>query len=94
MSFNKANYQKILNFIRNSNEFYQNTITPSIVAVTKTQPESAILEAIKAGIRVFGENRVQEALIKYKNIKVQPMGRTGFLDLFNSKEKANYIVCL
>lgn len=69
MSFNKTNYKKILNFIANSSKFYQNTITPSIIAVTKMQPESVIFEAVKAGISSFGENRVQEALIKYKNIK-------------------------
>ena len=32
----------------------------TLVAVTKTQGESTILEAYKAGIREFGENRVQE----------------------------------
>ena len=69
MSFNKTNYQKILNFIANSSKFYQSAVTPSIIAVTKTQPESVVIEAIKAGISSFGENRVQEALIKYKNIK-------------------------
>ena len=69
MSFNKSNYQKILNFIANSSKFYQSSITPSIIAVTKTQPESVIIEAIKAGISSFGENKVQEALTKYKNIK-------------------------
>ena len=69
MSFNNINYLKILNFIENSINFYQSTYVPSIIAVTKTQPESVVLEAIEAGISEFGENRVQEALIKYKNIK-------------------------
>ena len=69
MSFNKINYHKILNFIENSNKFYKNTTIPSIIAVTKTHSESVVLEAIKAGIKTFGENRVHEALIKYKNIK-------------------------
>ena len=70
MSFNKINYQKILNFIENSCKFYKNTTFPSIIAVTRTQPESVVLEAIQAGIRVFGESRVQEAKIKFKNIKL------------------------
>ena len=39
--------------------------------ITKTKPESVVLEAIEAGISEFGENRVQEALIKYKNIKAK-----------------------
>ncbi len=33
----------------------------TLVAVTKTFPEEAILQAIAAGVRQFGENRVQEA---------------------------------
>ena len=69
MSFNNINYQKILKYIKDSSKFYQNTAIPSIIAVTKTQSESVVLEALQAGIRSFGENRVQEALIKYKNIK-------------------------
>ena len=69
MSFDNVNYQKILNFIKSSSKFCQNTNIPSIIAVTKTQPVGVILEAIRAGISMFGENRVQEAIIKYKNIK-------------------------
>jgi pyridoxal phosphate enzyme (YggS family) len=34
---------------------------PTLVAVTKRQSEAAIAEALGAGHRVFGENRVQEA---------------------------------
>ncbi len=36
----------------------------SLMAVTKTQPPEAMIEAGKAGIRLFGENRVQEAAKK------------------------------
>lgn len=32
-----------------------------LIAVSKVQPESRILESLEAGQRVFGENRVQEA---------------------------------
>jgi pyridoxal phosphate enzyme (YggS family) len=34
---------------------------PHIIAVSKQQPETRIEEALSAGFRVFGENRVQEA---------------------------------
>ncbi len=34
---------------------------PTLVAVTKTQPDEAIEAILAAGQRVFGENRVQEA---------------------------------
>lgn len=37
-----------------------------LVAVSKTKPEAAIMEAYRAGQRMFGENRVQE-LLKKKN---------------------------
>ena len=35
-----------------------------LVGVSKTQPAAALAEAWRAGLRVFGENRVQEALAK------------------------------
>ncbi|MAP96397.1 MAG: YggS family pyridoxal phosphate-dependent enzyme [Ponticaulis sp.] len=35
--------------------------TPELVAVSKRQPDDRIEAALKAGLRVFGENRVQEA---------------------------------
>jgi pyridoxal phosphate enzyme (YggS family) len=42
----------------------------TLVAVTKTMPVEPIREAIEAGQRVFGENRVQEA-----QVKVETLGR-------------------
>ncbi len=38
-----------------------------IMAVTKLQPWEAVREAYNAGIRIFGENRVQEAREKYRD---------------------------
>src|SRR3954462_13522577 len=40
-----------------------------MVAVSKTVPEPGIREAIAAGQRLFGENRVQEAQAKYPALK-------------------------
>jgi PLP dependent protein len=40
-----------------------------LVAVTKTVPPAAIEEAIGAGQRMFGENRVQEARAKWPELK-------------------------
>ena len=37
----------------------------TLVAVSKTQPAEAVRAALAAGQRVFGENRVQEALAKF-----------------------------
>ncbi len=39
-----------------------------LVAVSKTKPESAILEAYEVGIRDFGENKVQELTDKQPNL--------------------------
>tara|TARA_B100000963_G_scaffold29439_1_gene21854 strand:+ start:651 stop:1313 length:663 start_codon:yes stop_codon:yes gene_type:complete len=38
----------------------------TLVAVSKTKPISDILEAYDAGQRVFGENKIQEMVAKYK----------------------------
>ena len=47
----------------------------TLVTVSKTHPETAVREALTAGHRVFGENRVQEAQAKY------PALREAFPDL-------------
>jgi pyridoxal phosphate enzyme (YggS family) len=38
----------------------------TLIAVSKTKPNAAILEAYNTGQRVFGENKVQELLDKYE----------------------------
>jgi uncharacterized pyridoxal phosphate-containing UPF0001 family protein len=38
--------------------------TVKLVAVSKTKPESAIMEAYQAGQRDFGENKIQEMTAK------------------------------
>ncbi len=44
-----------------------------LVAVTKTVPPERVMEAIEAGLRIFGENRVQEARQKIPEImKITP----------------------
>lgn len=42
-----------------------------IVAVSKQQPASAILEAARAGMQHFGENRVEEAVVKIPSLAGQ-----------------------
>ncbi len=41
----------------------------NLVAVSKTKPVEAIIEAYEVGQRVFGENKVQEALSKFTDLK-------------------------
>jgi pyridoxal phosphate enzyme (YggS family) len=45
-----------------------------LVAVSKTVPQDGIHEAIAAGQRLFGENRVQEAQAKYPLLKSEHPG--------------------
>ena len=40
----------------------------TLVAVSKTKPNEDILEAYKAGHRVFGENKVQEMVAKWEEL--------------------------
>src|SRR4051812_43742249 len=39
-----------------------------LVAVSKTYPSEAVLEAYEAGQRMFGENKVQELVPKYESL--------------------------
>ena len=51
------------------------TESVTLVAVSKTHPAASVRQALMAGHRVFGENRVQEAQAKY------PALRESFPDL-------------
>jgi pyridoxal phosphate enzyme (YggS family) len=43
----------------------------ALVAVSKTMPDAAVAEALAAGHRLFGENRVQEAKAKYPPLRAR-----------------------
>ena len=60
------NIQKF-NEIKENLEKYNNT--GKIVAISKNHPVESVLEAIKQGVYIFGENRVQEAKSKFVKIK-------------------------
>ncbi|MAK60942.1 MAG: YggS family pyridoxal phosphate-dependent enzyme [Ponticaulis sp.] len=44
---------------------------PELVAVSKRQPDDRIEAALSAGVRVFGENRVQEAQERWAHRRLQ-----------------------
>ena len=50
-----------------------------ILAATKTRSLQQIKEAIDSGIKIFGENYVQEAEKKYRNIKKNNKIRLYFI---------------
>ncbi len=53
------------NILKIKNEIPENV---KLVAVSKTKPDAAILEAYEVGQRVFGENKVQELVDKYERL--------------------------
>ena len=61
----------------------------TLIAVSKTKPVSMLQEAYDQGIRVFGENKVQELVDKYevmpKDIKWHMIGHL-------QRNKVKYIV--
>jgi len=44
---------------------------PRLIAVSKTMEAGIVLEALRAGHRLFGENRVQEALSKFPALRAE-----------------------
>ncbi len=68
MTFIKENYKKIADYSQNLSIKNQE-IKPSIIVVTKNRPISSVTQAIKFGIRHFAENRLQEAISKFVEIK-------------------------
>ena len=61
-----------LNIIKNEIQLKINVskFRPKIIAVSKTYEMNNILPLIKYGHEDFGENKVQEALLKWKHIKL------------------------
>ena len=41
-----------------------------IIAISKNHPVESVEEAIRGGVRIFGENRVMEAKTKFSNLKI------------------------
>ncbi len=65
-----------------------------LIAVTKTVSVEKIREAIDAGLRIFGENRVQEAQKKVMSDELRVMGEKIYWHLIGhlQKNKAKYAV--
>ena len=93
------NVKNLLNSLPQTNPFGEKV---TLVAAVKTQTPSAINEAISAGIRDIGDNRVQEFTEKYDYISGNPtrhfIGRLqtnkikyllGKVDLYHSVDRMN-----
>jgi len=73
MTFNIKQYQEIRGLLR---KFYsqKENFQPQLIAVSKNQPISSVIEAIHHGILTFAENKVQEATIKFEELKKNHKG--------------------
>ena len=47
--------------------FYSTKPMPKLIAVSKQQPDEKILNALKLGQRIFGENKLQEAINRWSD---------------------------
>lgn len=86
----KGNYDRVLGNISNACEKSgRNESEVTLIAVSKTKPVSDIEELYGHGVRVFGENKVQELCDKYeslpKDIKWHMIGHL-------QRNKVKYIV--
>ena len=57
--FNFKIYKEIQDFIKKKHKITQ------IVAISKNHPKESVVEALNYGVRIFGENKVQEAESKF-----------------------------
>jgi len=65
------NYNDIINLIKSKLEDQKNIQTPKIIAVSKTFDLKKILPLIEFGHLEYGENKVQEAVDKWTDIKIK-----------------------
>jgi pyridoxal phosphate enzyme (YggS family) len=63
MGFKTVKYKEIEDFIKKSNK------KTKIVAISKNHPIEEVINAIKSGVTIFGENKVQEAQSKFLDLK-------------------------
>ena len=79
----EKNRIKILENITKSHSLslYKDQDLPQLIAVSKKQSEERVIQALKCGHRIFGENRVQEAekrwgkhINEFQNIELHLVG--------------------
>ena len=83
MHHTETNLIEINNKIKNKiNSLSLDQYNPKVIAVSKTFKEQDILPLLDCGHCDFGENKVQEALLKwpnlkekYKNVKLHMLGK-------------------
>ena len=67
----KKNWEDVVRRAKNAAEISNRDFSEiTIVAVSKTHPVEIVLNAIEAGIHIFGENYVQELRDKHNILKI------------------------
>ena len=103
--FNK--YENLNQLIKkyHNDSLYASKPLPKLIAVSKQQPDEKILNALENGQRIFGENKLQEALKRwshiiniYKNIELHYIGHLqsnkvkkalNFFDVIHTLDREN-----
>ena len=66
----RSKYEKLNQLIKkyHNESFYSSNRLPKLIAVSKQQPDEKILNAIKLGQRIYGENKLQDAVKRWSNL--------------------------
>ena len=66
----RSKYEKLNQLIKkyHNESFYSANRLPKLIAVSKQQPDEKILNAIKLGQRIYGENKLQDAVKRWSNL--------------------------
>ncbi len=82
----KSNLSEIYKKIEEAQKKSKKALAPvKLVAVSKFHPAESVIEAIKAGQNLFGENRIQEAAQKFDFVRSQ--GYTPELHIIGSLQR-------
>ena len=73
-----SKHEKLNQLIRkcHNQSFYSSRPLPNLIAVSKQQPDEKILNALEFGQRIYGENKVQDAIKRW----------SSFLDIYKDLE--------
>ena len=100
-------YEKLNQLIkkRHNDSFYSSKPLPKLIAVSKQQPDEKILDALEVGQRIFGENKIQDAIKRwsgllsiYKDIELHYIGHLqtnkvkkalNFFDVIHTLDREN-----
>ena len=102
-----SKYEKLNQLIKkyHNNSFYSSKPLPKLIAVSKQQPNEKILNALEFGQRIFGENKLQDAIKRwtdllniYKDVELHYIGHLqtnkvkkalNFFDVIHTLDRKN-----